>query len=173
VNTATTPPIGILLIGHTPFASALMGCASHVFGSEPESMMVLDVSPDCDPAAVVRTAERAVLALDQGRGVLVLTDLFGATPGNIAAQLAKSGRVEVLTGVSLPMLLRVLTYRNAATLEGLIEKATAGATAGVMKIASSAPHQQQGTLAETGKSADQTPNQDGAENALARLRDQQ
>ncbi len=166
------PPIGILLIGHTPFASALLGCAQHVYGSEPEAIAVLDVTPDCDPAAVIEKAEKAVAALDRGRGVLVLTDLFGATPGNIAAQLARSGRVEVLTGVNLPMLLRALTYRNAGSLDVLVDKASTGATAGVVKIASSAP-QNQFSSNPSASNAGEPPTQDGAANALARLRDQQ
>jgi PTS system ascorbate-specific IIA component len=147
-----------------------MRCASHVYGSDPPAVKAVDVTPDCDPPRVLQRVKEEVKALDQGRGVLVLTDLFGATPGNIAAQLADAGRVEVLTGVNLPMLLRVLTYRDSSTLEGLIDKATSGATAGVMKIASTAPHIQ-AALAPSAPA--ESANQDGADHALARLRDQQ
>lgn len=172
MSTTPSPLIGILLIGHTPFASALLGCASHVFGCKLEAVAVLDVTPDCDPAKVVVSARKAADSVDQGRGVLVLTDLFGATPGNIAARLVDPGRIEILTGVSLPMLLRALTYRDVSTLDVLIEKATTGASAGVMKIASTAPQHQGGPTASQ-SSEDGNLKQDGAADALARLRDQQ
>lgn len=167
-----TTPIGILLIGHAPLPSALLACACHVFGSDPGGVAALDVPPEGDPAQLAGAARQAVAALDAGRGVLVLTDLFGATPSNIAVQLANAPHVEVLTGMSLPMLLRALTYRGSLSLEVLVEKATAGALAGVMKIASTAP-QNQTQVPGVGPSTSTTPSQDGAANALARLRDQQ
>jgi len=172
VSPESAAPIGILLIGHTPFASALMECARHVYGSEPDAVAVLDVTPNCDPQAVVEKAREQIAQLDRGRGVLVLTDLFGATPCNIASHLGKVGRVEILTGVNMPMLLRALTYRNSSTLEALVDKASTGATAGVMKLGSTAP-QNQVVPNQAGSGADANSSPDGAANALARLRDQQ
>lgn len=126
--------IGILLVAHDPLAHALLECASHVLGARPQACMALDVPSDCDLACVHSEARELVAQLDSGQGVLVLTDLVGATPSNIAAKLAQPGALEVLSGANLPMLLRALTYRNDVTLEVLAERASAGATASVMKL---------------------------------------
>ena len=127
--------IGILLVAHDPLAHALLECASHVLGGQPPACIALDVLSDCDLAGVYSHARELAAQLDGGQGVLVLTDLVGATPANIAARLAQPGALEVLSGANLPMLLRALTYRNDVTLEVLAERASAGATASVMKLA--------------------------------------
>lgn len=134
--------IGLLIVTHAPLASALLTCATHVYGSTPEQCATLDIPSQSDPAQLLGQARHHIETLDQGDGVLVLTDLFGATPSNIAAQLGRSGKVAVLTGVNVPMLLRALTYRANTNLEGLVEKALAGGTAGVMKLASTAQQNQ-------------------------------
>jgi len=72
--------------------------------------------------------------LDQGRGVLVMTDIYGATPSNIASRLLVAGRVEGLAGVNLPMLIRALTYREEADLADLLEKSRSGAVEGVVRM---------------------------------------
>ena len=69
---------------------------------------------DADPTAEIARARQAVADVDGGDGVLVLVDMFGATPGNIATQLSQAGRVEIVAGVNLPMLMRVLCYRGHA-----------------------------------------------------------
>lgn len=130
--------IGILIVAHAPLATALWQCARHVHGGDPEQCEALDITPDAEPDAQVRAARDRVAALDAGQGVLVLTDLVGATPANISAQLAEADKVEAVTGINLPMLLRVLTYRAAVPLAALVDKAISGGTEGVMKIASTA-----------------------------------
>ena len=134
--------VGLIVIGHQPFATALLDCARHVYGGDPESCVVLDVMADADPEADLIRARQAVLDVDRGDGVLVLVDMFGATPGNIAAQLAVAGRVEVVAGVNLPMLMRTLCYRQSASIADLPEKALGGGASGMMKIASTAPQEQ-------------------------------
>ena len=126
--------IGILLVAHDPLAHALLECASHVLGGPPPACMALDVPSDCDLADIHRHARELVAQLDSGQGVLVLTDLVGATPSNIAAKLARPGALEVLSGANLPMLLRALTYRNDVPLDVLAERASTGATDSVMKL---------------------------------------
>jgi len=157
--------IGVLIIAHTPLASALAASASHVYSCAPEraesQVRVLDVMPDADVTATVAYAGQLVAEINKGTGVLVLTDVFGATPGNVAARLAESGRVAVVAGVNLPMLLRALCYRDG-NLADTVEKALAGGTQGVLQIAATPPPQ------------NQSVNQRGPQgNDLARLHDQQ
>jgi len=126
--------IGILIVAHDPLASALLQCASHIFGAHPPACVALDVGPESDATNVEIEAQRLATELDSGQGVLVLTDLVGATPSNAAAKLMRPGAMAVLSGTNLAMLLRALTYRSDATLDILVEKAIAGAIAGVMKL---------------------------------------
>jgi len=137
--------VGILLIAHAPLAGALSAAAAHVYACAPEQagaqLRVFDVSPDSEPGANLAQARALLREIDTGSGVLVLTDAFGASPGNVATQLAEPGRVAVIAGVNLPMLLRALCYREG-TLAETAEKALAGGTQGVMQVASTAVQQQ-------------------------------
>jgi PTS system mannose-specific IIA component len=117
---------GILIIAHAPLATALRDCIAHVYGGLPARIGVIDVSPDCDPVEVVAFAHSEIDRLREENGALVLTDMFGATPSNIAARLASLPDVRVLAGVNLPMLLRAVCYR-ATPLDTLVDKALAGA----------------------------------------------
>ena len=138
--------IGLVLIAHAPLASALAASAVHVYTCAPERaeahVHVFDVPPDADMVAALAHAHGLVQAADTGAGVLVLTDVFGATPGNIATQLADSGRVAVIAGVNLPMLLRSLCYRDGR-LADTVDKALAGGTQGVVQVSSTPPQNQQ------------------------------
>lgn len=173
--------VGLLVIGHAPFAAALFSCAQHVYSCAPARCAVLDVMPDADPAADLARARQAVTDLDGGDGVLVLVDMFGATPGNIATQLSQAGRVEVIAGVNLPMLMRVLCYRNSTTIGDLPEKALGGGASGIMKIASTEPRSQrpfphdrnQNPPCTDGQIPDATPNDGDLTDGRARLQDQQ
>jgi PTS system ascorbate-specific IIA component len=131
--------IGIVLIAHDPLASALAKAARHVFGDVP-NMEALDIQPEMTPGGM-RTESRALIAsVNSGDGVLVLTDLFGATPSNIAATLANQD-VKVLAGTNLPMLLRAISYR-AESLSTVAEKASSGGTLGILNVGSQAPQNQ-------------------------------
>jgi len=125
--------IGILIVSHGAFGEALIHSASHVLGKRPLFLRQLGVTVHDEPDAILPVAEDLIRFLDQGHGVLVLTDIFGATPSNIAARVLKPGRVEGLSGVNLPMLIRALTYREEP-LETLIGKALTGATDGVRRM---------------------------------------
>jgi PTS system ascorbate-specific IIA component len=137
--------IGIVLIAHAPLASALASAASHVYTCAPEraeaQLRLVDVPADVDPAAALAQARALVREADDGHGVLVLTDVFGATPSNIAAQLAEPGQVAVIAGVSLPMLLRALCYRDGR-LADTVDKALAGGAQGVVQVSSTPPQTQ-------------------------------
>jgi mannose PTS system EIIA component len=125
--------IGILLVSHGAFGESLIHCASHVLGKRPLYVRQLGVTVHDDPEEILPTAEDLIRFLDQGQGVLVMTDIYGATPSNIATRLLKPGRVEGIAGVNLPMLIRALTYRDEP-LESMVAKALSGGTEGVMRM---------------------------------------
>lgn len=105
--------IGILLVSHEPLGTALLNCTRHIFGRLPVQLAALDVIPDEDPEAAIKAARDLLARINDGTGALVLTDVFGATPSRIAMQLADPGRVVVLTGVNLPLLIKALGNRRA------------------------------------------------------------
>ena len=125
--------IGILIVSHGAFGESLIHSASHVLGKRPLYLRQLGVTVHDDPEAILPVAEDLIRFLDQGQGVLILTDIYGATPSNIAAKLLKAGRVEGIAGVNLPMLIRALTYREEP-LDALLEKALSGAREGVTRM---------------------------------------
>jgi PTS system ascorbate-specific IIA component len=138
--------VGILLIAHRPLASAFALGVAHVYcaaapARAAQGLRALDVAPDADVVEMVAAARALAAEIDDGAGVLVLTDVFGATPGNVASELALSGRIAVLAGLNLPMLLRAVCYRDNP-LPALVEKALAGALHGVLQVGnSSIPNQ--------------------------------
>jgi len=125
--------IGILLVSHGAFGESLIHCASHVLGKRPLYVRQLGVTVHDDPDEILPTAEDLIRFLDQGQGVLVMTDIYGATPSNIAMRLLRPGRVEGIAGVNLPMLIRALTYREEP-LEAVVAKALSGGSEGVMRM---------------------------------------
>jgi PTS system ascorbate-specific IIA component len=123
--------IGIFLITHGSLGESLVQCACHVLNKRPLQISQLGVSGQDDPLDALPLARDMMNLVDTGEGVLLLTDIFGATPSNIALKLLQPGRVEGVSGVSLPMLLRALTYREK-DMETLLAKAIAGGRDGVM-----------------------------------------
>src|SRR5512135_2253554 len=121
--------IGILIIAHGTLGESLIHCASHVFGSRQPQLMQLGVTVHDDPAALLPQAQELVRSLDEGSGVLVLSDIYGATPCNIACRLIEPGKVDVVSGVNVPMLVRAITYRNES-LESLVNKVISGGREG-------------------------------------------
>ncbi|CAN7516831.1 PTS mannose transporter subunit IIA [Trinickia sp. LjRoot230] len=137
---------GILIIAHAPFATALRECVEHIYGGLPARIGVIDVSPDCDPAQVIAIAQAEIERLREDNGALVLTDMYGATPANIAGRLAGLPGVRVLAGVNLPMLVRAVCYR-ATPLDTLVDKALTGASKGVHAIGTQASPVESATAA--------------------------
>lgn len=130
--------IGILIIAHGTLGESLIHCASHVMGKRPLYLRQLGVTIHDDPDAILPQGRDLVRFLDQGQGVLVMTDIFGATPSNIACKLLEPGRVEGISGVNMPMLIKALTYREKS-MDALIEKSLAGAIEGVIRMPSGEP----------------------------------
>lgn len=134
----------ILLIAHAPLANALRQCALHVFPDCEAVVAAIDVQPNLSPdetLAMARIALEQLGSLPQVKGVLVLTDIFGATPSNVAQKLVDGVRSRLITGVNLPMLLRSVSYRHEP-LETLVSRAVIGGTQGVMQVAVTAPQNQ-------------------------------
>ncbi|HYN53758.1 MAG TPA: PTS fructose transporter subunit IIA [Methylotenera sp.] len=123
--------IGILIITHGSLGESLLSCAKHVIGKEPEQLAFLAVSNFDDPNGLFPEALTMVKSLNSGDGVLVLSDMYGATPCNTVGKLLQPGVVEGVAGVNLPMLVRTLTYRHEPLLT-LVEKAVSGGREGVV-----------------------------------------
>ena len=131
--------IGILIISHGNLGDSLIDCADHVMGERSPHLKQLRITNMDDPDAVMPKALELIRQIDGGDGVLVLSDICGATPCNIATRLVSPGRVECLAGVNLPMLVRALTYRNES-LAVVADKALTGGREGVMRIDSELPN---------------------------------
>ena len=131
---------GIFIIAHAPLASAFRQCVLHVFPENAVGVAALDVLPNMPPEETLAQA-RIMLAQIGLPKTLVLTDIFGATPCNVAQKLVDGVNTRLLTGINLPMLLRAVSYRREP-LDTLVTRALAGATQGVMQVAITAPQNQ-------------------------------
>ena len=125
--------IGILLITHGSYGEALVQNACHVLNKRPALLNQLGVAAQDDPLDILPMAKLLLKEVDAGNGVLILTDILGATPSNLALKLLEPGHVEGVAGVNLPMLLRLLTHRDG-DLDTLIRRAVGGAGDGVIHV---------------------------------------
>jgi PTS system mannose-specific IIA component len=125
--------IGILLITHGTFGEALIQNVCHVLNKRPPLIAQLGVAAQDDPLDVLPLAKLLLNEVDGGKGVLVMTDIYGASPANLVLKLLEPGRVEGVAGVSLPMLLRAITYRSKG-METMMAKAISGGRDGVMNM---------------------------------------
>jgi PTS system ascorbate-specific IIA component len=125
--------VGILLLTHAPLGQAFIAAASHVFRASPAQVEAIDVIADQNPDEVRALAQAAIARVNDGSGVLVITDVLGGTPANCTLQLCVPGEVEVIAGISLPMLLRAITYRHD-TLDIVLEMALAGGQNGACRV---------------------------------------
>ncbi|MEM8844116.1 MAG: PTS fructose transporter subunit IIA [Pseudomonadota bacterium] len=123
--------IGILIITHGEIGKQLVEAASITLGGKlPLKCATLSVNPDCDPDKVNLEANALIEKLNSGSGVLVLTDIFGSTPSNIANQCKKSNDIKIIAGINLPMLIRVLNYAKLSLSE-IVDKAVSGGHDGI------------------------------------------
>jgi PTS system mannose-specific IIA component len=125
--------IGVLIVTHGDIGTSLLTSANQILGGAQAQVATLSVWRADEIDDLVLRARELIEGLDAGDGVLVLTDIFGATPGNVASRLLEDGRVEGVSGVSLPMLLRVLTGRNGS-LAGAVKRALSGGAEGVVHM---------------------------------------
>ena len=131
---------GILIIAHAPLASALRACVLHVYPDAANAVLALDVAPQDSPDQSLDYAKALLLTLG-ALDALVLTDVFGATPCNVAQKLIDGQHSKLVAGVNLPMLLRTVNYRQE-TLDTLVTRAVAGGTQSIVQVAVTAPQNQ-------------------------------
>lgn len=131
--------IGVVIIAHENLGEALIRCVTHVLGARPAKFETLTIGAHDDAFNLLPQAKKLVAALDDGEGVLILSDIYGATPCNLAGKLMIPGRVELVTGVSLPMLVRAFTYRDKG-LSTMASKAVSGGRDGVLHVEPSPLH---------------------------------
>jgi len=124
--------IGIFIMAHAPLASALRQTVLHILPDAASNLVALDVQPDT-PVENILVAARDVLRLPGTQQTLLLTDVIGATPCNVAQQLVDGHHTRLVAGVNLPMLLRTITYCHES-LDALVERALAGGTQGVLQV---------------------------------------
>jgi PTS system mannose-specific IIA component len=125
--------IGILIVAHDTLSDSLAGAVTHVLGARPLQFETLQVAATDDPQQLLPKALALVNELDTGDGVLIFSDIYGATPSNLASKLLVSGRIEAIAGVNLPMLVRAFTYRDKG-METMIKKAISGGCDGVLHV---------------------------------------
>jgi PTS system ascorbate-specific IIA component len=125
--------IGVLVISHGAIGETLLASAAQILGATQLRAAALGVSRNDDPDAVFARARELAAGLDDGTGLLVLADMYGATPCNVAARLLADGRVEGVAGVSLPMLVRVLARRDGS-LAAAVQRALSGGAEGVVHM---------------------------------------
>lgn len=125
--------IGVLIVTHGEIGTALLASASQILGAAPTQVATLSVWRQDDPDDLVLRARELMDSIDVGDGVLILTDIFGATPGNVVSKLLTDGKVEGVSGASLPMLLRVLTGRDGS-LSGAVQRALSGGSEGLVHM---------------------------------------
>ena len=127
--------IGVLIVTHGEIGTSLLASAGQILGAAQAQVATLSVWRQDDPDDLVLRARELLERIDGGEGVLVLTDIFGATPGNVVSRLLEDGHVEGVSGVSLPMLLRVLTGRSKkGNLGAAVQRALSGGAEGVVHM---------------------------------------
>ena len=131
---------GILIIAHAPLASALRECVLHVYPESANGVLALDVPPN-EPTDTTRLAALALLSQLGAPNTLVLTDVFGATPCNVAQKVVDGVHAKLVAGVNLPMLLRTVNYRHEP-LDVLVARALSGGAQCIMQVAVTAPQNQ-------------------------------
>lgn len=123
--------VSVLTITHANIGQELLATAKSMLGRLPLKCKSLSVSENCDPDGVLEQALKMCNEIDEGDGILVLTDIYGSTPSNICTKISSSTNASVITGLNLPMLIRVMNYPNLA-LNKLVEKALSGAHDGII-----------------------------------------
>lgn len=126
-----TTSIGIIIVSHGKYGSSILHTAESIVGPQSDCVSIsVDVAHEVEDT--VRRLNDAAQRLDKGGGVIVLTDMFGGTPTNLALSLLGKHKAEVITGVNLPMLLKVLESRNQAPLMELAQMADDAGKAGIL-----------------------------------------
>lgn len=135
--------IGLLILAEKNMGASLIAAAVHTLGSRPPQLEATDLDYTASPERIDALLRQGLLNVDQNDGALILADVYGATHTNVACRLLVRGRVELITGVNLPMLLRVLNYRHLG-MDDLIDKALSGGCGGIICAANPVRTQEAG-----------------------------
>ncbi len=128
----------ILLLTHAGFASALWEIAVHIYGSPPEGVSLLEISSDSDIEQIRCRLGEKIRSMEPGKGLLILNDVYGATPANLLQEWLAAECVMAITGLNLPMFMRVLSRRNLPLAE-MAQAGLAGAVAGIFLVGANIP----------------------------------
>ncbi len=128
--------IGLLILAQRDTGRGIIHAVEHVLGQCPLQLDALPVNYDQPPEQLAQLLQRYITKLDQGQGVLILADIYGATHTNVACRFLKKDYIELIAGLNLPMLIRLLNYRNL-DFPSLINKALSGGTEGIVHAISS------------------------------------
>jgi PTS system mannose-specific IIA component len=112
--------IGVVVVAHFKLAREMVAATELIVGRQ-EQFTYVDIFPDEDVEQIKGRVVSALKSMNSGEGVIILTDMFGGTPSNISLSFLEEGRVEVVTGVNLPMLIKLVTYRRDKMLPDLAE----------------------------------------------------
>ena len=123
--------IGLLILAEKNFGAGLIASVVHTLGSRPPQLEATELDHSAPPEQIEALLCQGLEKVDTGDGVLILADVYGATHSNIACRQLARGRIELITGVNLPMLLRVLNYRQLG-MDDLIDKALSGGCGGII-----------------------------------------
>jgi mannose PTS system EIIA component len=123
--------VGILIVSHNQIGTELINTARQMLSCCPLPTKVLAIGSKDNPASIRRHFETELKGLDQGNGILILTDMFGSTPSNIACAVSDRDDIRIIAGLNLPMLIRVLNYPNL-NLDELEKKAISGGIEGIV-----------------------------------------
>jgi PTS system ascorbate-specific IIA component len=135
---------GLMIVAHAPLASSLKVVAEHAYPEWKDRIEALDVSPEMLIDTIESTA-RLMLQRVRDPYAIIFTDVFGATPCNVAQRLADGQQVKVIAGVNVPMLWRCLCYAGEP-LDAVVARAMVGATQGVLQVANAKPQNQPSIL---------------------------
>ena len=126
--------IALFIVAHGNLGDSLIESVRHVLGIRPPGLECLDLTACVDPEQMLALAKATLDTMDQNDGVLLLTDVYGATPCNTVCNLIESDRVAAIAGVNLPMLLKALNYRDRPLAE-VVTKALEGGREGIIEVA--------------------------------------
>ena len=129
--------IGVLLLAQQEIGRGFLAAAEHVLGRLPTQVEALPVNYEQTPEQLTQALDAALKHLEQGQGVLILADVYGATHTNVACRFLRADRIELVAGLNLPMLIRVLNYRDL-DLPAVVRKAMSGGTEGIVRAAAKA-----------------------------------
>jgi len=124
--------ISIIILAQQDMANGLLNAIEHVLGNRPQSLEVQPIDYHQPQEALAQALDARIRAIDRGKGVLILADVYGSSHTNAACRLLKPGHIELVSGVNVPMLLRVLSHRRLG-MEELLRKALSGGTEGIVR----------------------------------------